>query len=113
MAQPVTEIVYINLQAGVDFTSPGQDAQIWQETLTTLASQDGFLAQRYGRQLEKPEVLMLLIGTLPFVRDLPSHAAFLQIGQAWTSITSSSTVPNTSPLVKSWGRSWMAWRFII
>jgi len=71
MAQPVTEIAYINLKAGVDLNSTGPETQVWQETLLTISLQDGFVAQRYGLQLENPDVLMLLIGSLCFVSRNP------------------------------------------
>ena len=82
MAQPVTEIVYINLKPGVDFNSPGQGAEVWLEALSTISSQDGFVGQRYGRQFENPEVLMLLIGTLQVISHILAYAAFHRLDKS-------------------------------
>jgi len=80
MASPVTEIVrmkygpepqsqinsrtqaYITLKPGVDIESSTQEAKTWQETLATVAAQDGYQRAYYGRQLEDPSILMYFIG---------------------------------------------------
>lgn len=81
MASPVTEIVrmnqrtipqsqthsriqaYITLKPGVDIESSTQEAKTWQETLATVAAQDGYQRAYFGRQLEDPSILMYFIGT--------------------------------------------------
>ena len=82
MAQPVTEIVYINLKTGIDFNSPRPESQVWKDTLLTLARQDGFVGQRYGRQLENQKVLMLLIGKLSFTLENLSCANFRRLDKS-------------------------------
>src|SRR6266536_842100 len=62
MAQPVTECATIVLKPGVDIEGHTQEAKIWKETLKIVSEQDGYQREYYGRQLENPNVLMLLIG---------------------------------------------------
>ncbi|KAG9241144.1 hypothetical protein BJ878DRAFT_246771 [Calycina marina] len=57
MASPVTEITTVTLKPNIDLEAPGP----WLDTLATIASQDGYIGLQYGRQLEEPDMLMLLI----------------------------------------------------
>lgn len=76
MANPVTEIVYITLKPDISVDTPGPAANVWQETLSTIASQDGYLGLRYGLQLENPGSLMLLIGR---PRVVPRTMTFAEV----------------------------------
>ena len=61
MARPATEVCYITLKAGLDLESTTPEAQVWQETLSTIEAQEGYQRAYYGRQLEDTNVLMLFI----------------------------------------------------
>jgi len=59
-----TEICYITLKPGIDLESSTPEAKIWQDGLKIISSQDGYIGQYWGHQLENPDVLMLVIGPL-------------------------------------------------
>ena len=65
MATPVTECAYITLKPGIDLEGDTSEAQVWQESLATIGAQDGYQRCYYGRQLENPNIVMLLIGISP------------------------------------------------
>ncbi len=62
MAVPVTEIAYITLKSGVELEGSGDAAQALKDSLKTISQQEGYQRQHYGRTLEDPSLLMLLIG---------------------------------------------------
>lgn len=65
MAQPVTEIVRIPLQAGANIEDANSPAgKIMSDTLTILAQQEHYQRAYHGRQLENPSIVQLYIGML-------------------------------------------------
>ncbi|KAH8602814.1 hypothetical protein B0O99DRAFT_604388 [Bisporella sp. PMI_857] len=73
MAHPVTEIVYLTLKPSIDISVPGPAADIWHQTLSTIAAQDGYRGVIYGTQLENPNILMTFIHWTSIDR----HQAFI------------------------------------
>lgn len=59
---PVTEIAYISLKPGVELNDESAGAKIWGETMATLQEQDGMQKIHYGRLIEEPNTVMLLVG---------------------------------------------------
>ncbi len=62
---PVTECAYITLKSGVDLESGSPDAKVLQDKIATLSKQEGCQTCYWGRQIENPDMLMLLIGSDP------------------------------------------------
>lgn len=62
MSSPVSEICYLTLKPGVDIEGSTEEAKTWATVLKTIASQDGYQSQYWGRQIEHPEVVVLVIG---------------------------------------------------
>ena len=61
---PVTEIARLPLITSADVDDPSSSSgKIWQDTILTLSSQDGFQRAYYGREVEDQSLLHLLIGT--------------------------------------------------
>ena len=59
---PVTEIATIPLQTGAkieDLNSPA--GKVWTSTINTVAEQDGYQGLYYGRELENPSTVQLLV----------------------------------------------------
>lgn len=71
MSEPVTEVVYIHLAAGVDLA--GTTKKTWDTAMQTLASQPGCTCVRWGMQVEHPDVVQLAIDW----DDISSHQAFM------------------------------------
>ena len=61
MSDPVTEIAYLPLKPDLDLTS-GDIKEVWQSTLRTIASQPGFKTGYWGKQIENPDTVQLVIG---------------------------------------------------
>ena len=75
MPTPVTEAAYISLKAGVNLEDLNTaESKVWTESLDTIGSQDGYQRAYYGRQLESPNVLILLIGK--FTRTMGFRLVF-------------------------------------
>ena len=88
-----SEICYLTLKSKTDIESSTPEAKIWQAALKTIASQDGFQSQQWGRQLEHPDVVVLVIGSIPHLCVLLTTITNeLQIGPAKRNMTSSSPV---------------------
>lgn len=62
MASPATEIAYISLKPSLDLEGNTTEAEIWQQALSTISEQKGYQRLYWGRQLEDPDVLLLVIG---------------------------------------------------
>lgn len=63
---PATEIAVFPLNAGVNLDDPkSASGAIWQSTLDTVSQQDGYQRLYWGRQIENPQILTILIG-IPF-----------------------------------------------
>lgn len=62
---PVTEIVYIQLKSGIDLDDPSNKA-ILEECIGTIARQAKIDALFFGRQVENPDVLQMVVGTSCF-----------------------------------------------
>ncbi|KAH7341147.1 hypothetical protein BKA66DRAFT_434763 [Pyrenochaeta sp. MPI-SDFR-AT-0127] len=60
MADSVTEIVYLPLKEGTDLES-GDAKSAWQDTLKTIASQDGLESLFWGRQIESKDTVQMLV----------------------------------------------------
>jgi hypothetical protein len=73
---PVTEIVYVPLKAGVDLESLS-NKPVFEECLNTIANQAGVKAFYWGRQIEHPDVLQMLIGTYISSTYSPSFLSLL------------------------------------
>jgi len=60
--KPVTEVAYITLKAGVDIEKVGTpEHQLWEESMTTVSSQEGYQRAYFGLQLESPNTTILFI----------------------------------------------------
>ena len=65
MPSPVTEICYLTLKPGADVNAPGSTAaQTWNDLVTTVSLQEGYQSSHWGTQIENPNVLMMMIGSL-------------------------------------------------
>jgi hypothetical protein len=62
MSDCTAEIAALPFKPGTDLTT-GPSAKIWAETLTTITSQPGCKAVHWGRQVERPDVIQLAVGT--------------------------------------------------
>lgn len=61
MSGQITEVAFLPLQPNLDLTS-GDVKAVWDDTLQTIASQPGCQSLFWGRQIEKPDVVQLVIG---------------------------------------------------
>jgi hypothetical protein len=57
----IAELAYLPLAPGVDLTT-GDHKKSWDAGLKTLSSQKGYRNAFWGRQIEHPEILDLVIG---------------------------------------------------
>lgn len=64
MSEPVTEVAYLPLKPSLDLSS-GEIKEAWQSALRTIASQPGFKTGYWGKQIENPDTLQLVIGNIP------------------------------------------------
>ncbi|KAE8824177.1 hypothetical protein PTNB85_08733 [Pyrenophora teres f. teres] len=86
MSEPVTEVAYLPLKPSLDLSS-GETKEAWQSALRTIASQPGFKTGYWGKQIENPDTLQLVIGDIPSLTiarlnmhsNLPAYTPFLQI----------------------------------
>lgn len=62
MAPQATEICYLTLKPNVELEGSSSTAQAWTKCIKAVASQKGYLRCRYGRTVEKPELLLWFIG---------------------------------------------------
>jgi hypothetical protein len=62
MSQAVSEIAILPLHPGVNLES-GEDKQILDDTLATIAKQHGFKNMYWGLKVEDPSVLQMVIST--------------------------------------------------
>ena len=61
---PATEIATLPVTGAASLEKEGSPSYtIWQELLDTIASQDGYQRTYWGRRIEDPSVVSLLIGT--------------------------------------------------
>ncbi|KAF2122921.1 hypothetical protein BDV96DRAFT_510628 [Lophiotrema nucula] len=74
MSQHVTEIVYIPFKVGLDLES-GDAAKLLDEVLSLLAKHKGTTSINWGRQIETPNVVQMVIGW----NSVDDHKAFEQI----------------------------------
>ncbi|EDU49368.1 ABM domain containing protein [Pyrenophora tritici-repentis] len=72
MSEPITEVAYLPLKPSLDLSS-GEAKEVWQSTLRTIASQPGFKTGYWGKQIENPDTLQLVIDW----DSLSSHQAFM------------------------------------
>jgi hypothetical protein len=63
MSVPVTEICIIPLKPDVDLTT-GDTQKQWEESLNTIDLQPGCKSIFWGRKVEDPDKLLLVIGRL-------------------------------------------------
>lgn len=62
---PVTEIATLPLKAGSNIEDPNSSTYtVWQSALDTIASQDGFQRLYWGRKVEAPSEVAMLIGRI-------------------------------------------------
>lgn len=67
MHSPVTEVATITFKPGADLSSPSTPAsKAWSETLSTVSQQAGYQRAYWGHQLENPNIVLLLIGNIPY-----------------------------------------------
>ncbi|KAI9810843.1 MAG: hypothetical protein M1827_006050 [Pycnora praestabilis] len=60
--QPATEILTLPLISRSELSDPSTDAgKVWQSTLSTVSQQDGYQRAYWGREIENPDVVQLLI----------------------------------------------------
>jgi hypothetical protein len=65
MPSPVTEICYLTLKPDADVNTPGSIAgQTLNDIVTTVSLQAGYQGSHWGTQIENPNVLMMMIGSL-------------------------------------------------
>jgi len=73
MASPATEVAYISLKPGLDLEGATSQAETWQEALSTIGAQKGYQRLYWGRQIEDPDVLLLVIDW----DSVDSHTEFI------------------------------------
>jgi hypothetical protein len=62
----ITEIVLLSLKPGLDIETPGSEGEeSGRYIFTTISSQPGCQRVSYGREVEKPDVLEVIIGVFP------------------------------------------------
>ncbi|KAF8850345.1 hypothetical protein BDZ45DRAFT_633090 [Acephala macrosclerotiorum] len=61
MALQATEIVYITLKPGIELEGTSASAQAWADIIATLQRQDGYQRLYYGRTVENPNLLIMMI----------------------------------------------------
>jgi hypothetical protein len=61
MSENATEVVYIPIKPGLDLSS-GETKETWESTLNTIAKQPGVKALYWGRQIESPDTVQMLVG---------------------------------------------------
>lgn len=60
---PATELATLPLSSGATIEDANSPAgKVWQSTLDTVSTQEGFQRAYYGREVENPSVLQLFIG---------------------------------------------------
>lgn len=64
MSKQATEVAYLPIAPGIDLES-GDKAKTWQEGLSLIAAQPGYQAMYWGRQIEHPDIVQLVIGKEP------------------------------------------------
>jgi len=72
-SRPATELAFIGLKPDVDLDPTAAGGQIWKEVLSVVASQEGYQRAYFGRQLEHPDILLLVIDW----DDVSSHEKFI------------------------------------
>ncbi|KAH8727141.1 hypothetical protein GQ44DRAFT_128633 [Phaeosphaeriaceae sp. PMI808] len=70
---PVTEVVYMHLKPGLDLES-GEGAAVLEDSLKVLEKQEGLKTLYYGRQIEHPDILQMVVAWT----DISYHRAFEQ-----------------------------------
>jgi hypothetical protein len=61
MLDVTTEIVYLPLKPGLDL-SADENKQQWKDTLGTIKRQPGVVRVLWGRQIENPNTVQLVVG---------------------------------------------------
>ena len=61
MSKNATEVVYMPMKPGLDLSS-GEAKEVWDSTLSTIAKQPGCKALYWGRQIENPDTVQMLVG---------------------------------------------------
>lgn len=61
MPQHATEVAFIPIKPGTDL-STGDAQKIWNGTLRTITSQPGCQAMHWGREVERPDMVHLVVG---------------------------------------------------
>lgn len=61
MPERTTEICILPLVAGLDLNS-GDTKKLWEDALTTIKSSPGCESLYWGRQVEHPDVVQMMIG---------------------------------------------------
>ena len=75
MSPPATELATIPLKAGASIEDPDTPAgKIWAEMLETASQQEGYQRAYYGRELEDPHLVQLLVDWDTF----ESHEKFMK-----------------------------------
>ncbi len=63
---PASEIAILPLVSEAPIEDPSSDAgKVWKSTLDTVMAQDGYQRAYWGRQVESPDTLELVVGKLP------------------------------------------------
>ena len=66
---PATEIATLPLVAGAQIEDPSSPAgTVWKSTIDTILAADGVQRAYWGRQVENPTVIDLLIGSCTHVK---------------------------------------------
>lgn len=63
MLDVTTEVVYLPFRTGLDL-SMGEKKEHWEDTLNTIKRQPGAIRVLWGRQIEHPDTIQLVIGML-------------------------------------------------
>ena len=61
MTDAITEIVYLPLKPNLNLES-GEKKKVLDDTLDTIASQHGLKSLVWGRQIENPDMLEIVVG---------------------------------------------------
>ena len=63
MLDVTTEVVYLPLKTGLDL-SAGKEKEQWEDILSTIKRQPGAIRILWGKQIEHPDTVQLVIGML-------------------------------------------------
>ncbi|KAH7558333.1 hypothetical protein J3E72DRAFT_436322 [Bipolaris maydis] len=84
MLDVTTEVVYLPFRTGLDL-SMGEKKEHWEDTLNTIKRQPGAIRVLWGRQIEHPDTIQLVIAGTPVLYHAKFPFAQSSYGDPFTS----------------------------